>query len=158
MPKIEKLPDEHSFKPECLFQLSRLFNSVGDGAEYKRLLTRALKLWRERGNDRRVARMLRLLSDANRLMTLCEKGIQRAKEVPEIYQRLDDTAERAHCLIKLAFFLYGDNQPDAVQEAASRAIGGLTSEKGDKFQVHRSHRILCSTYRFKRETEGAIYH
>ena len=157
MPKIEKLPDEHSSKPECLFQLSRLFNSVGDGAEYKRLLTRALKLWRERGNDRRVARMLRLLSDANRLMTPYEKGIQRAKEGLEIYQRLSDTAERAHRLIKLAFLLHGDNQLDAAREA-SRAIGGLTSEKGDQFQVHRSHRILCSTYRFKRETEGAIYH
>ena len=157
MPKIEGLPDEHRSKPECLFQLSRLFNSVGNRAEYKRLLTHALKLWRERGNDRRVARMSRLLSDANRLMGLYEEGIQWAEEALEIYQRLDDTAEQAQCLIKLAFLLRNDDQLDAAQEAASRAID-LSSEKDDQFQVCRSHRILGSIYRSKHETDEAIYH
>ena len=32
--KIEALPDDHHLKPECLLQLSRLFNSVGDYMEY----------------------------------------------------------------------------------------------------------------------------
>jgi len=48
-PKIEGLPDDHSSKPECLFELSRLLHSVGSQAERKQLLTRALKLERERG-------------------------------------------------------------------------------------------------------------
>ena len=46
-PKIEGLPDNHPSKPECLFQLSQLFQSVGRFAEGKRLLDHTLKLWRE---------------------------------------------------------------------------------------------------------------
>jgi hypothetical protein len=60
--KIEGLPDDHSSKPECLFELSRLFDSVGNQVERKRLLTCALKLERERGSDRQVARILRHLA------------------------------------------------------------------------------------------------
>jgi len=54
-PKIESLPDTHPSKPQCLFGLSRLFASVGNAMEYKNLLIRALKLWRERGSDFEVA-------------------------------------------------------------------------------------------------------
>ena len=58
-PKIEGLPDDHSSKPRCWDELSRLFFNVGNFVECKRLRTHTLKLWRERGNDHEVARMLR---------------------------------------------------------------------------------------------------
>ena len=121
MPKIENLPDEHSSKLECPFQLSRLINWVRNQAEYKQLL----------GNDRRVTQMSRLSSDANRLtVSLNEEGIQRAKEAPEIYQRSGDSsaAEHGQCPIKLALLLRGNDQLDAAQGDAFRAIG-LTSER-----------------------------
>jgi len=50
--KIEALPDDHSSKLECLLQLSHLFQAVGNHAERKRLLTRALGLSRKRGDNR----------------------------------------------------------------------------------------------------------
>jgi hypothetical protein len=54
-PKIEALPDNHPRKPRCLSNLSRLFDSVGNFVERKRLLSQSLRLWRERGNDFQVA-------------------------------------------------------------------------------------------------------
>ena len=47
-PKIEGLPDDHPSKSRCLFQLALLFESIGDHEERKALLTRAIKLERER--------------------------------------------------------------------------------------------------------------
>jgi len=155
-PKIEALPDDHSSKPECLFELSRLFFSVGNRAEYKRLLTRALKLERERGNVRQVTRILRHLSDANRLMGLSEEGVQQAREALEILERTGDVVGQARCLIKLALLLCDDQQFDAAEEAASRAIG-LITEKGSQSLVCESHRVLGNIHRSKGETEKAIH-
>ena len=55
-PKLEALPDGHRSKPRCLFELSRLFASVGNLFECKRLLLCTLRLWRERRCDPEVAR------------------------------------------------------------------------------------------------------
>jgi len=68
----------------------------------KRLLTHALKLWKERGSDGQVAQTLRFLSGANRLMGLYEEGVRQAKEASEISERLGDTVEQAWCLVNLA--------------------------------------------------------
>ena len=133
-PKIEELPNYHSSKPECFFELSRLFGSVRNQVERKRLLTWALKLGRERGSDRRVARILRHLADANGLMGLLKEGIQLVKEASEIGEQLD-TAE----------------------EAASHAIA-LFPENGEQHRLCGSHRILGNIYRSKGETEKAIHH
>ena len=80
-PNIEGLPDDHPSKPGCLLELSRLSKSVGNHAERKRLLTHTLRFWREQGNDRGVARMLRHISQANRHAGLYEEGIRAAREV-----------------------------------------------------------------------------
>ena len=126
-PKIVGLPDDHRSKLVCLFALSDLFDSIGNHAERKWLLIRALKLSRERGDDRWVARILRQLSDANRLMGLPKEGIRQAKEALDIFERLGDTMEQADCLTALAVSLELDNQLDAAEEAASRAVDPISA-------------------------------
>ena len=156
-PKIEWLPDNHRFKPECLFELSRLLSSVGNQAECKRLLTQALALERERGNVRQVTRILRHLSDANRLMGIPKEGIRWAREALEILERTGDVVGQARCLIKLALLLCDDKQFDAAEEAASRAIE-LITETGGQSLVCESHRVLGNIHRSKGDTEKAVHH
>jgi len=156
-PKIEGLPDDHRFKPDCLYELSRLFYTVGNDVERKRLLTHALKLWRERGDHDRVARTLHLLSDANRLVGLPKEGIQQAKEALEIYESLGNTVGQAQCLGHLGWLFYSNNQLDAAEEAASRMIG-LIPEKGQEFLVCDSHRLLGNICQSKGETKKAVHH
>jgi tetratricopeptide (TPR) repeat protein len=154
--KIEELPDDHRRKPECLVELSRLFYSVGNQVERKRLLTHALKLERERGNDGGVARILWQLSIVNR-STDPKEGIRLAKEALEIYERLSLPREQAQCLLNLARLLNTDQQSDAAEEAASRAIS-LLPENGKQFLVCESHCLLGDIHRSKGEIEKAIYH
>jgi len=156
-PKIEGLPDDHYHKPHCLFQLSRLFHSVGNDVERKRLLICASNLWRGGGDDNGVATTLAELSDANRLIGLRKEGTEQAKEASEIFERLGDTGRQADCLIKLALSLCFDEQLDAAEEAASRAID-LLPEEGQQFRVCEGHRALAYIYRFKGDTEKTIHH
>ena len=155
--KIEGLPDDHSSKPECLFELSRLFRSVGNQVERRRLLTYALKLGRGRGSDHQVARTLMHLANANGAMGLHEEGMELAKEALEIGEWLDDAVVRARCLIRLAWLLCEDKRLDAAEEAASRAIG-LFPERGEEYRVCQSHRTVGDIYRSKGKTEKAIHH
>ena len=156
-PRTEGLPDDHPSKPECLFQLSRLFNRVGNHAEQKRLLTHALKLERGRGSNPRIVQTLRFLSDANRFLGLYGEGIEQAREASKIMERLGDTIGNAACLVELADLLLSDNQIDAAQETASRTID-LVSGKGEELVICRSHRILGETYRSKGDKVKAIHH
>ena len=156
-PKIEGLPDDHPSKARYLQELSRLYESVGNQVERKRLLTYALKLWRERGDDNQVAEMLRSLSDANYLMDLYEEGIRQAKEASETFERLGETVDQARSLISLAWLLRGDELLDAAEESASHAID-LLSGKGDQFNVCLCHRVLGEIYRSKGENEKASSH
>ena len=155
--KIEGLSDDHHSKPECLFQLSRLSSSVGNHEKRKQLLSHALELERERGDDCQVARALMALSDSNRLMGLPREGIQQAKEALDIYERLGDTTGQVGCLNSLALLLRDDKQFDAAEEAASRIIGFIP-EKGDTYPVCESHRVLGEIYESKGEIERAIHH
>ena len=85
--KIEGLPDHHPVKPAYLLVLAQLSMSVGNQEERKQSLHRTLKLVREREDDGWVARTLRELSDANRMLHLHKGGIQQTKEALEIYKR-----------------------------------------------------------------------
>jgi len=154
-PKIEALPDDHPSKPQCLRGLSWLLELVGNELECKRLLTHALKLWRELGNDYEVADTLKSLSDANRLMGLYEQGIQQIKEASGIFEQLGDTAKQAQCTIDLAQLLHGSEQLDAAEEAVSCAID-LLSGKNEQFRICQCHRVLGGIYHSKGETEKAV--
>jgi len=155
--KIEGLPDDHRSKPDCLFRLSRLFYSIGNHAERKRLLICVLNLQREGGNDYKVASALVELSNVNQLTGLYKEGIQQAKEALEIFERLGNTARQANCLIDLAWLFCWDKQPDAAEGAAFRAIN-LLPVKGQQLRVCESHRALGIIYRSKGDTEKAIRH
>ena len=155
--KIEGLPDNHPSKPRCLFYLSRLFGSVGNNAEYKRLLVHTLKLWREQGNCLQVAQVLGFISGANRLLGLHKEGIQQAKEALEIHKQFNDLLGQAQSWQQLAQLLHGDGQLDAAEEAASQAIN-LLDGKDEQFLVCQSHRLLGLIYHSKGETEKAIGH
>jgi len=156
-PKIEALPNAHPSKPRCLFELSELFDIVGNYVERKRLLIHTLNLWRERGGDSEIARTLRSLSDVNRLLGLHEEGMQQAREALEIYEELNDTFQRAHSLHLLAWLLYQDQQLDAAEEAASQSINLLPGTV-DQVLVCYCHRILGEIHSAKGETEKGIDH
>ena len=155
-PKVEGLPDNHRSKPGCLLELSRLFNSVGNRVERKRLLTHALELWREQGNELQVAQTLYQLSDANQHMGLPGEGIQMMKEALEIYGRLGDTTGQARCLLNLTSLLRSEEQVGVAREVTSAAID-FFSEEHEQFQLCESHRALGQMYQSKGETEKAIH-
>jgi tetratricopeptide (TPR) repeat protein len=155
-PKLEGLPDNHPSKPECLFQLSRLFDVVGNLSEYKRLLLHTLKLWRDREDDFEVAQTLKFLAGVNQQLDLFEEGIRQVKEASEIYERHNDMTGQAACLQKLASLLCDDDQLDAAEEAASRSIDLLPDT--EQFKICQGHRTLGSIYQSKGETEKAIDH
>ena len=156
-PKIEALADDHPSKLECLFQLSGLFQAVGNHTERKRLLIHALNISREQGDDRQLARTLRQLSDVHYWMRLFQEGIEQAKEALEIYNRLGDTGGQAKCLIDLAWLFYDDEQLDDAEEVAFRVIN-LLSEKGDQFRACQCHHLLGNVYHSKGETKKATHH
>ena len=152
-PKIEALPDDHPSKAWCLWEVSRLFESVGNFVECKRLLSHSLKLRREQGNDFQVAQTLRGLSDANRRLGLREEGLQQAKDAHEIFKRLGHVVGQAECSINLAGLLC---DLATAEEAGSRAID-LLLEKGEEYLVCQAHRVLGEIYQSRGETTKAIH-
>ena len=156
-PKIERLPDDHPAKLECLFRLSRLFQVVGNPTERKRVLTHTLALSRERWDDHRLAQTLGYLSRVHLSMGSYKEGMQQAKEGLEVSERLGDTVEQARCLIELALLLWKDNQLDAAEEAASRALN-LLPEEGKQSLTCQFHHVLGMIYCSKDDTEKAIHH
>ena len=156
-PKIEALPNDHPFKAQCLFNLARLSDSVGNWVERKRLLSCALELWRGQGDDFNAARTLTNLSDTNRVMGHYEEGIEQAEEASRVFERLGDPVRQATCLASLAELLQRDEQLDAAVETALRAIS-LLPEEGEQSRVYACHRVLGKIYQYKGETEKAVHH
>ena len=154
-PKIEGLPDVHPCKPECLFKLSQLSDSVGNFVERKRLVTHALKIWRERRNKAKVAETLRFLSGANRQLGLYKEGIQNVKEASELYDKLGDVGGQARALEQLARLLHGDGQLDAAETAVTKLFAILPDEPRPH-DLCRSHHLLGKIYSSKGETGQAI--
>ena len=156
-PKIEELSDDHRSKPECLFQLSRLFGTLGNRVEQKRLLVHLLELERGQGDNDRVARTLRFLADANRVLGLPKEGTQQSKEALELYERLGDAEGQAKCWNFLARLLLDDQQLDAAEEAGSRAVK-LSLDQGREFWVCDSHCLLGEIYYSKGEIGKSVHH
>ena len=156
-PKIKELPDDHPSKPRCLSRLAWLYCEVGNFVESKRLLIHTLKLWREQGNELRVAEALQNISWADRALRLYNEGIQRVNESLGIYERLNDASGQACSLCMLAHLLWSDGQLDAAEGAALQMIDRF-SGKDDQYQVCESHRVLGDIHSSKGETEKAIDH
>jgi len=156
-PKVEGLPDDHPSKPQCLFQLSQLFQSVGNYVECKRLLICTLKLQREQGNYCLVAETLRFTASTNRMLGHYKEGIQQVKEALEIYEQFHHILGQGCAWEELAWLLYEDRQLDAAEEAALQLID-LLSDKGNQFPVCESYIILGNTYCLRGKTEEAIDH
>ena len=156
-PRIEGLPDDHRSKAKCLFELSRVFQQIGNHGERKRLLIHSLELQRQRGDDYWVARTLSLIADVNRILGLNKEGIEQAREALEIYARIGNTIAQAECLNKLAWLFLGDKQLDAAENAASRAID-LIPDEGRDFLVVQLHRLLGKVNYSKGRKEKGIYH
>ncbi|KAF9790833.1 hypothetical protein BJ322DRAFT_1104480 [Thelephora terrestris] len=154
--RIECLPDDHPSKPECLFRLSRLFNSMGNNLDQILFLLRVLEIRSKEGDQYRVAQTLLELSGANRMLGLREEGIRQVKEALKIMERVGRATDRAVCLNALAYSLHDDKQLDEARDAASRAIA--LSEKGQELETFRSHHILGAIYSSEGERKKAIHH
>ena len=122
---IERLPDDHRSKTDCLFELAQVLDLVGSHAERKRILGHVLQLERERGSDHRVARTLRCLSGANRDLGIYKEGIHQAREALEIFERIGATECQAELSLHLAWLLKADYQSGRAKEAAAPAWKGL---------------------------------
>ena len=143
--KIEELPDDHRLKSGCLIELGSLYGITGKDAKKASLLNRALELERERGNNYRVALVLRELSRANLSLGHHEAGMNQAREALGIFERLGAAVERAGCLSYLAQLLERDGQLNAAEKAALESIK-LLPEEGQEYQLYISHTFLGIIY------------
>ena len=138
----------------CLATLAALFGQVGNRVEKKRILIQNLGLLRGSGNDYQVAVTLVNLADANRMLDFLEETIRQAREALDIFGRLGETQQQTHCLLILALLFRNDNQLDAAEEAATRAMD--LSKYRD--QLCECHGVLGQIQQSKGNTKEAVHH
>ena len=155
--KIEGLSDDHRSKPDCLFELSQLFGSIGNHMDRKRLLIHALELERGRGDSSRVVHVLMELADANRMLGLYRVGVHHVVEAMDISQGPGDIVCRPGFFNILAKLLKADGQPQLAEKAASRVITHLR-RSGQKYLACDLHRVLGDIYFSQHNTRKAIHH
>jgi tetratricopeptide (TPR) repeat protein len=156
-PQIENLPDDHPSKPECVFELSQLFRSLGNHIVNKQLLIHALRLYRQREDRYRIAQMLMFLAYVNQSLSMYGEGILQAKEASEICERFNITSLQGHSFRCLAWLLRDDNQFEAAEAAASQALTTFTTHD-QQYGVCQSYNILGVISLCKGEKEQAITH
>jgi tetratricopeptide (TPR) repeat protein len=91
------------------------------------------------------------------MLGLYKEGIKQAEEAQEIYKQLGDEIGQGICLNYLAWLFFDDEQLDAAENAASRAID-LLPKRGQEYTICQLHRVLGKTYHSKGEREKAIHH
>ena len=156
-PKLKGLPDNHPSKPRSLRWLSLLYHSVGNYEEEKQLLIYTLELWRRQENKFRVALTLGGLAEVNQLLGHTTEATQQVKESLGMFEQLNHTEGQSNCLHQLAELLHKDEQFDAAEDAASKAIN-LILGKGQEFGVCKGYSLLGRICHSKGETEKAINH
>ena len=159
-PKVWGLPDDYPSKPQCLSNLSHLYHKIGNYGEVQRLLRRALKLYRERGDDAKAAFTLLLLSPTSSWLGLYEEGIQQAREAMAIYQRLGNMERIVACHVWLSsLFRRADRLGDA-DECETRAIGLIDAlmPTANPTLCAVLHTCLSRIYSGRGETEKANSH
>ena len=156
--RIEGLPDDHRSKPDCLFELSRLFGLLGNHVDQRRHLIHVLELERGRGSDDSlVARVLMGLSEANLALYFYEEGMQHANEALGIFEGLGDKIGQARCLNTIARLLITDGQPHTAQKVVSRAIT-LLPDSGQEDLTCLFHLVLGEIHVFEHRRKKAIHH
>ena len=156
-PKIEGLPDDHPSKPPCIYELSWLFESVGNWVERKRLLVYTLNLWKERGDEHQIAKTSRLLAQTSLLERNHSEGIRWAKEALEAHERLGEITEQARSLRQLARAFHQDSQFDAAEDAVSQALD-LLPNTGFQYDICNCRLVLGEICRSRGEVEKATTH
>ena len=147
---LRRLPDNHRFKPRCLFSLAMLSRELGNRTGAVQFLNHALKLCREQEDNYLAARVLRNLSSASQSLGHYKEGIRQAREASQIYERLGETLQHAWCLNYLGRWLEKGGQLDAAEEAVIKSIS-LLPQKGQEYLVCRSHYVLGDIYRSRGE-------
>ena len=122
--------------------------------EQKRVLVQSLGFWRNKESHYCVAGELIELADANRRLGLYEEGIQQATEASGIPGPHGNTRRQAHCLVVLALLLCQDEQLDAAEETASRAMGLSESP----LLLYHSHALLGNIHEARGNAEKALHH
>ena len=160
VPRIRGLPDDYPSKPNCLSVLSRLHCRIGNYAEHQLFLRHALKLYRERGDDYRVAFALSELSPTSSFLGLHEEGIQQAREAMVIYQRLGNMGGVAACHLWLSSLFRRVDRLDDADECETQAIGLINTAipTADPTLCAFLHTCLDRIYSNRGETEKAYFH